>query len=96
MAVPAATVWLLLGCETLLGEKTAMMGLIHGFLLLFFALSIAPVLILFEMRLSSAQAEPEPEPREALRTVVGQAAWLQEVPTYARQAAIPHFRRGGF
>ena len=72
------------------------MGLVHGLLLLFFVVSIAPVLILFEMHLSSAQAEPEPEPNEALRQIVGQATWLQEVPTYARRAAIPHFRRVGF
>jgi len=74
-----------------------MMQLAHGFLLLFFLLSIAPLLILFEMVLPRhATVEPEAEPSEAVRATVGQAAWLQEVPTYARQAAVPYFRRGGF
>ena len=72
-----------------------MMQLVHGFLLIFFLLSIAPVLILFEMVLPrKAEPEAEMEPAAVLHPAVGKAAWLQEVPTYARQAAVPYFRRG--
>jgi len=73
-----------------------MMLLAHGFLLLFFLISIAPLLILFEMLLPlHATPEPQAETDVAVRATVGQASWLLEVPTYARHAAVPYFRRGG-